>query len=639
MVMTWNPDFEIAALLLTVVFNVFYWTQHRLPLYQNHFFSRILGIEVGVIFSDLIASYVSSYGMHYSVLAQNIVNTVYFGLLAILFVEFYFYTVSLTGISGHIPRIWEIILQIPFWLMEAFILSSPISGMVFTIDPVSGYHRGWGYLTIFAFVCTYIVLSVIFITIYRRNVAFGQLISIYTFSLIVFAGAFLQIFFFPYVLMTNGCSALAIAIIYLSLQNPDFYTNNMTGLFNTDAFMEIVKEKISQGEKFSCFGIVMDRYATDRKIYGKEHLDFCMTEIADYLKKLSPSLLTFYFHDGCFVMLDPDGSDFTTLKKEIEERFDRSWKVENGEIYFPIGTVLWPAEIVQDDAAELMDGLQMAMDETAEIGNSHINITQELVERMRYDGKVETALNRALENDSLEVYFQPIYSNAQGRISAAEALARLYDPELGFISPEEFIPKAEENGSIMQLGRQIFEKTCRFIHTHSLNELKIDYIEINLSPVQCLQEQLAEELTGIAEKYDVSMSRVNLEITETATTDAGAIRENMQQLLEYGTTFSLDDYGTGFSNLVNILRLPLHIVKIDKSIVWSYFSGTGDILPHVIQMFKNQHLEIVAEGVESQKMAEELAGMGCDYEQGFYFSKPVPENDFLNYVRKMNHIK
>ena len=636
MIMTWNPDFEIAALLLTVVFNVFYWTQRRLPLYQNHFFSRILGIEVGVILSDLVASYVSSEGMNYSVLVQNVANTVYFGLLAFLIVEFYFYTVSLTGISGHIPKALKIILQIPFLFMEVFILSSPVSGMVFSIDPVHGYRRGWGYLTIFGFVCIYIVLSVVFITRFRKNVAIGQLISIYTFSLIVFSGAFLQIFFFPYVLMTNGCSALAIAIIYLSLQNPDFYNNNMTGLFNTDAFMEIAKEKISQREKFSCFGIVMDRYATARKIYGKEHLDFCMTEIADYLKKLNPDFLTFYFHEGCFVILDPAGKDFSASGIKIQKRFDQPWKLENGEIYFHICTVLWPAEIARDNAAELMDGLQMAMDEAAEAGGSHINISQELIERMRYDGKVESALNQALENDSLEVYFQPIYSNSQGRISAAEALARLSDPELGFISPEVFIPKAEQNGSIMQLGRQIFEKTCSFIHDHSLDEMKIDYIEINLSPVQCLQEQLAEELTGIASKYDVPMSRVNLEITETATTDAGAIRENMKQLLEYGTTFSLDDYGTGFSNLINILKLPLHIVKIDKSIVWSYFNGAGDILPHVIQMFKNQHLEIVAEGVESQKMADELAHMGCDYEQGFYFSRPIPEKEFLEYVRKMN---
>ena len=85
-----------------------------------------------------------------------------------------------------------------------------------------------------------------------------------------------------------------------------------------------------------------------------------------------------------------------------------------------------------------------------------------------------------------------------------------------------------------------------------------------------------------------------------------------------------------------MFNLLLQFAKIDKSIVWSYFNGAGDILPHVIQMFKNQHLEIVAEGVESQKMADELAHMGCDYEQGFYFSRPIPEKEFLEYVRKMN---
>ena len=126
------------------------------------------------------------------------------------------------------------------------------------------------------------------------------------------------------------------------------------------------------------------------------------------------------------------------------------------------------------------------------------------------------------------------------------------------------------------------------------------------------------------------------EITETATTDVAVIRENMHTLSKNGTTFSLDDYGTGFSNLINILDLPLHIVKIDKSIVWAYFSGARNVLPHVVKMFKSQNLKIVVEGVETQKMADELAQMGCDYEQGFYFSKPVPSETFLKYVRQIN---
>jgi EAL domain-containing protein (putative c-di-GMP-specific phosphodiesterase class I) len=265
-----------------------------------------------------------------------------------------------------------------------------------------------------------------------------------------------------------------------------------------------------------------------------------------------------------------------------------------------------------------------------------VNVDADMMKRMQRDECVESALGRAVNNDSIEVYFQPIYSNGSRKIRSAEALARLYDPELGFIPPDEFIPKAEQNGSIMQLGRQVFEKTCRFIRDNDLDSLGIDYIEVNLSPVQCLHERLAEELLEAAHEYGISMDRVNLEITETSTMDSDVTGNNMKRLIENGASFSLDDYGTGFSNLINILNLPLRIVKIDKSIVWSYFNDSRDILPHVIRMFRSQKLEILAEGVETEQMADELADMGCDYEQGFYFSKPVPPAEFIRYVKKVN---
>jgi len=106
----------------------------------------------------------------------------------------------------------------------------------------------------------------------------------------------------------------------------------------------------------------------------------------------------------------------------------------------------------------------------------------------------------------------------------------------------------------------------------------------------------------------------------------------MNQLIDYGASFSLDDFGTGFSNIVNLLTLPLKIVKIDKSILWAYMEGKSDILTKVVEMFKNQNLEIVVEGVETREMAELLTNMGVDYMQGFYFSKALNVNDFCKYM-------
>lgn len=635
--MIWNPYFEFAALLLTVIINIFYWTQRRLPLYQNRIFSYILATELGVILSDLLASYVCSYHEKYTVAFQYFANMLYFMLLVLMISEFYFYTLSLTGREWDMSRKMKILLRIPFMVTEVLILLSPLKDLIFSVDAENGYRRGRAYFTIAILVSFYVSLSFIYILVYRKAVAMRQLVSICAFCTIIFVGMFLQVFIFPYILIINSCSAIAITIIYLSLQNPDFYINNVTGLFNSDAFMEISRERIGFGKNFSCLGLVVGRYSTARKIYGKEHLDCCMREIGAFLKSVAPEILAFYFNDGCFVLLSREGDDFEGIRMKVAERFESAWKLENGEVFFNINMTVLPEDIRKNSAAEVVDALQEAMDKVSYDGtDTCVNIDADMMKRMERDERIESALGRAVKNDSVEVYFQPIYSNGCRKIRSAEALARLYDPELGFIPPDEFIPKAEQNGSIMQLGRQVFEKTCRFIRDNDLDSLGIDYIEINLSPVQCLQERLADELLDAARKYGISMDRVNLEITETSTMDSDVTGNNMKKLVENGASFSLDDYGTGFSNLINILNLPLGIVKIDKSIVWSYFNDSRDILPHVIRMFRSQKLEILAEGVETEQMANELAAMGCDYEQGFYFSKPVPPAEFIRYVKKVN---
>ena len=127
---------------------------------------------------------------------------------------------------------------------------------------------------------------------------------------------------------------------------------------------------------------------------------------------------------------------------------------------------------------------------------------------------------------------------------------------------------------------------------------------------------------------------INLEITESASSDVEVIRANMDALHQNGITFSLDDYGTGYSNLVTVLSLPFKIVKIDKSLVWAYFRDGKDILLKVLHTFEDQPVELVCEGVETEEMARQLADMGCDYEQGFYYSKPVPEDEFVAYCKK-----
>ena len=249
---------------------------------------------------------------------------------------------------------------------------------------------------------------------------------------------------------------------------------------------------------------------------------------------------------------------------------------------------------------------------------------------------LDSILNRAITAKRLEMYYQPIYSVKEKRFVSAEALLRLNDSEFGMIPPGLFIPAAESRGLIVPIGNFVLEDVHRFISENDLDELGLSYIEINLSVAQCLQRDLPERMKRLSDKYGVSPDKINLEITETTYDNIGEVMEqNLTALTEEGYSFSLDDYGTGYSNMQRVSRLPLKIIKIDKSLVDDMHREDGlSIMRNTINMMKDIRKEIVAEGVETREGLEMLSEMGVDYIQGYYYSRPLPADEFKTFIKE-----
>ena len=229
----------------------------------------------------------------------------------------------------------------------------------------------------------------------------------------------------------------------------------------------------------------------------------------------------------------------------------------------------------------------------------------------------------------------PMFSPITEKMERVEVLARLFDRNVGFIPPKEFIAEAEKNGSIISLGRHIFEKTCEFIKEQEPELYGIGRISVNLSAMQLMQEGMAEEFIGISNKNGVSMEKISFDIAEVIDTDRDGIAErNMKLLAEAGAEFALNGYGSGYSSLENIMKLPISMVKIDRALVISYFEKDSMLLPDVIEMFRNQQLKIVLVGVETKDMARRLSVMGCDYLQGYFYSRTLPARDFVALMKK-----
>ncbi|MEG0379649.1 MAG: EAL domain-containing protein, partial [Eubacterium sp.] len=251
--------------------------------------------------------------------------------------------------------------------------------------------------------------------------------------------------------------------------------------------------------------------------------------------------------------------------------------------------------------------------------------------------RLKSMMTYALENDGFEVYYQPIYSIPLMRYATSEALVRMRDPEFGMISPAEFIPMAEENGMIIDIGLTVFEKVCRFVAETPYEKAGFDTVGINLSVVQCMQENLADDLIAIMEKYHIDPHCIKLEITETiAAASVGTLQDTMTHLINYGCSFALDDFGIGYASMSNMLTLPLKIIKLDKSLIERMVEDDNMkmAVDCIIGLIHRLNMRVVAEGVEVLEELEILKSLDCDFIQGFYFSKPLPEDSFNDLVRE-----
>lgn len=246
----------------------------------------------------------------------------------------------------------------------------------------------------------------------------------------------------------------------------------------------------------------------------------------------------------------------------------------------------------------------------------------ELAGRNRYE--IETELRKAIEKGSFVVHYQPIVNSETLNVQSLEALIRWTSPRKGQVSPGVFIPVAEETGLINEIGSWVLEKTLS-----DLPDIRRRYgdnvtVSINLSPIQLLDNILADRLIKMAKEGDIVRSLV-LEITENVFVDDESV-DRIRQLRKAGYRIALDDFGTGYSSLSHIARMPIDILKIDQSFIGRLFDTERDTLlvKNIVIMAKDLNLSIVAEGVEQSRQLELLQQIGCDLLQGYHFSQPVP---------------
>ena len=629
----WNYSFTLPSAMILMILVVFYFRRPRLPIRMNRTFLVLLLIDALTLLADYASSRVDELYTLYPMALCYIANLAFFVLFLARIYAFFLFVLDVLENHQTLPAWVRRFAPAVFLISELIALSSPFTHAVFYMD-AGGYHRGPWYNVLYVCFFWYLAFAAWLILRHQRALPRGARNTLITAVLILVIGNIVRMLF-PQLLVMNTFFLMTILVLYLAFENPDLLLSDRGGAFNMRAF-GIGLTEWCRKDSYRLLAFVIRDYSEMRGIYGGLMMDQCIIRVSDFLTEAYPDCPVFYLRNGVFAVVGEKSMDVHRLSGEIAERFQKPWLCGGTEILLKPAFVKAELERRDSGADQVIGKLQLALEGVGREEYAKDRVTPLSLHVIDRYLAQKQALDLALEGEAerIEVYLQPLMKSGTGRLVAAEALARLRGEDGRMISPAVFIPIAEKDGSIIALGEQVLRKTCRFIRDNDIAALGLQWINVNLSPYQCMSPTLAERFKAILDEYGVAPALIHLELTEQSIADYELIKTQLLALQEIGFQFALDDYGSGYSNLTRVKQFPFKNIKIDMEVVRNYFRDRDPLLPTLVQVFKQMNFSITAEGIETKEMAEGMREIGCDYLQGFYFSQPVPMQAFLQLYAK-----
>ncbi len=415
-----------------------------------------------------------------------------------------------------------------------------------------------------------------------------------------------------------------------------------------DALQKTVKEAVKTSSQFVIFLIDLDNFKFFNDQYGHLVGDKMVAEIGNRLNTMIRDI---------DLAARLDGDEFVVLHKEladqeaVEETARRIMQIATSPYEYrgftlkaavSVGISRFPLDVHsgQDEemmGEEIVNNASVALQEAKSNGKNQYKLFNETMRsRLTARIRLEQDLKLALVEGQFEVYYQPKVNIHTRQITGAEALVRWRHPENGFISPEVFVPVAEEAGMIIELGEWILRTACK--ETRKIHKLGYDTLNIavNISAVQFTDGNLLPMVSKALNDTKLAPGSLELEITESAVMhDPEEVINSLHELSRFGMRLAIDDFGTGYSSLAYLKRFPVDTLKIDRAFITDISSDNDDvaIVEAVLGLGKHFNMKVVAEGVEDEEQLKFLQSQGCDIAQGYYISKPMPLDQYLSWIK------
>ena len=406
----------------------------------------------------------------------------------------------------------------------------------------------------------------------------------------------------------------------------------LTGIYNQHGFSENTRVFLAQhpDTDFLMVRTNIDRFKVLNDLLGLDTGDLVLRTLGSFIKDYVGSTGTCgRIRADHFVMCIPadsfDHTDFYQKVMKVLNDLDINYKIS-----FNLG--IYPIDDCNVPVAAMFDRADLALQASKGMYTRHCAVyDSKMREEILSEQEIVSEMNDALSANQFCIFLQPVYSAVGKHLVSAEALVRWKHPTKGMILPSKFIPIFEKNGFIIKLDRFIWEEACIYLDGLRKKGEKMIPISVNVSRVNLYSHDLIDFLKSLLAKYDLEPKMLRLEITETAYTEnPDQIIEVLPLLRKEGFTILMDDFGSGYSSLNMLKNIELDILKIDMRFVDDFASSSkaGNLITSIVRMAKWLDLDIIVEGVETKAQYDFLKSIGCDYIQGYYFSKAIPVVQF-----------
>lgn len=547
------------------------------------------------------------------------------------------YTRSIMSILK--TKLLMIIFIIPITLMILLIITNFFTGFLYTLTINENKDIEFAFSN--EFVLLYILEAIYCVYVIFHLIRSRKTLSVTQFlTLIMIVPAFIVtvvlVFAFPRYLVELLIISLSLLGIVQNVESPELLLDSRTQLLSSYQFDISIKRGYIYKNNLDIVLININNFIDMYHKMGYEKATEYLTHLSSFLgkkyKNHSKYYLSYYLDDGLFAITFNNVLGIRDICEEIYNDII-NFRYENTDYKAIVGVCLIN---MKNDFKNYQDLINF-LENFHHVFIPGITIYSDIINNKEFLIKynIGSILEEAIKFNRFKVYYQPIYNVADGTFSTAEALSRIDDPKYGIIYPDDFIYFSENKGYISMVDLNAIETVMKFFTFNSLTDYGLKQITINLSPVDFTTIGFVDRIIELKKKYNFDSSLILFEITETNVIgDEKQYFKNIQDLKDNGFKFILDDYGTGYSNLERFAKTPIDFVKIDRDLVkLSNDDKMKDVLKNTFDMIHSLNRSSFIEGIETKEEYEKFLKYNCNYIQGFFFSKPIPEEEFIEFIK------